>query len=119
MNRRTIISFPCPKDFWPQVEAWAAETGFHLNCRNGEQRTYRKGNRLVMAPIWVALRREEKEVILETWVVADMFLILSALAGKKPETGIESGGVTAMLPRRRAREAVNILLRRFDQKLIT
>jgi len=71
-----------------------------------------------MAPIWVSLRREGKKVILETWVVADMFLILSALAGKKPETGIESGGLTAMLPRRRAREAVNMLLLRFNQKPI-
>lgn len=119
MNRRTIVSFPCPKDFWLQVETWAAETGFNLNSRDGEQRLYRKGHRLLMAPIWVALRREGKMVTLEAWVVADMFLFLSALAGKKPEAGIGSGGLTALLPRRRGRQAVNILLRRFNQKPIT
>ncbi len=119
MNRRTILSFPCPKDFWPQVENWAAESGFTLIRQDGEQRLYRKGHRLLMAPIWVELRREGKQVVLEAWVVADMFLILSALAGKKPEAGIASGGLTAMLPRRRAREAVNILLKRFNLKPIT
>lgn len=119
MNRRTIVSFPCPKDFWLQVERWAAETGFSLNSRDSEKRIYRKGHRLLMAPTWVEFRREGKKVILEAWVVADMFLILSALAGKKPEAGIGSGGLTAMLPRRRARDAVNILLQRFNQKLIT
>jgi hypothetical protein len=119
MKRRTIVSFPYPKDFWSQVENWAAETGFTLTNRKGEQRLYRKGHRLLMAPIWVEFRREGKQVVLEAWVVADMFLILSALAGKKPETGIESGGMTAMLPRRRGREAVNILLRRLNQKPIT
>lgn len=119
MNRRTTISFPCPKNFWPQVETWATETGFSLHSRYGEQRIYRKGHRLLMAPIWVALRREGKKVTLEAWVVADMFLILSALAGKKPETGIEAGGLTAMLPRRRARKAVNRLLQSFDQKPIS
>lgn len=119
MNRRTTTSFPCPKNFWPQVEAWAEETGYSLDSRDGEQRIYRKGYRLLMAPSWVELRREGKKVTLEAWVVADMFLILSALAGKKPETGIQSGGLTALLPRRRAREAVNRLLQRFDQKLIS
>ena len=119
MSRRTIVSFSCPKDFWPQVEKWATETGFTLISQDSEQRLYRKGHRLLMAPIWVELRREGKKVVLEAWVVADMFLILSALAGKKPEAGIASGGLTAMLPRRRAREAVNILLRRFNQSPIT
>lgn len=118
MNRRTTINFACPKNFWPQVENWATECGFSLNSRDGERRFYRKGHRLLMAPIWVMLHCDQKTVTLETWVVADRFLILSALAGKKPETGIESGGLTAMVPRRRAREAVNQLLRRFNQKPI-
>ncbi|MFO7765355.1 MAG: hypothetical protein R6V33_02865 [Pelovirga sp.] len=102
MNRRTTVTFPCPPNFWKQVDARAADTGFTLNRKDKEQRTYRKGNRLLMAPAWVTLRRDGKQAMLEAWVVADMFLILSALAGKKPETGIKSGGLTAMLPRRRA-----------------
>ncbi len=119
MNKRTTISFRCPQNFWPQVESWAEQTGFVLIEKKTDRRLYRKGNRLLMAPIMVELRREEKNVTLEAWVVADMFLILSALSGKKPETGIGAGGLTAMLPRRRAREAVNILLRRFNQELLT
>lgn len=119
MNKRTTISFRCPHNFWPQVESWAEQTGFVLTEKEIDRRLYRKGNRLLMAPTMVELRLEEKNVTLEAWVAADMFLILSTLSGKKPEAGIGSGGLTAMLPRRRAREAVNILLQRFNQKTIT
>lgn len=119
MNKRTTVSFRCPRNFWPQVESWAAQEGFALTEKEDHRRLYRKGNRLLMAPIMVELRQEGKNVTLEAWVAADMFLILSALTGSKPEAAIESGGLTAMLPRRRAREVVNILLRRFNQKPIT
>ena len=71
-----------------------------------------------MAPAFLEVRREGGRVVLETWVKADMFLILSFLAGQKPETAIESGGLTASVPRRRARESVNQLLARLGQKVI-
>ena len=71
-----------------------------------------------MAPIMVELRQEGEIATLEAWVAADMFLILSVLTGSKPEAAIESGGMTAMVPRRRARTAVNVLLRSFKQKPI-
>lgn len=119
MNKRTIVSFNQPRNFWAQVDSWATQTGFVLTDKKANQRRYRKGNRLLMAPILVDLRQEGKNAVLEAWVAADRFLILSVLAGKKPETGIESGGLTAMVPRRRAREAVNSLLCRFNQKPLT
>lgn len=118
MNKRTSLEFPCPKDLWPQVDAWAAETGFTLKQQEDNRRVYRKGHPLLMAPAWVEVRRSGKWVTLEAWVAADMFLVLSMLGGKKAETGIASGGLTAALPRRRARTAVNRLLRRFNQKPI-
>ncbi len=118
MNKRTRVSFIQPQNFWAQVDSWATQTGFVLVEKSDQGRRYCKGNRLLMAPIMVEFRQEGKKILLETWVVADMFLILSALSGKKPETGIESGGLTAMVPRRRAREAVNILLRHLNQEPI-
>ncbi|MFO7578125.1 MAG: hypothetical protein R6W66_10405 [Pelovirga sp.] len=119
MNKRTSLEFPCPADLWLQVDAWAAETGFVLKQQEDNRRVYRKGHPLLMAPAWVEMRRSGKGVILEAWVSADMFLVLSMLAGKKAETGIESGGLTAALPRRRARTAVNRLLQRFGQKPVS
>lgn len=119
MKKRTTVSFDCPHNLWPQVESWAAQTGFVLKDTGNNRRLYRKGSRLLMAPIMVELRQEGENATLEAWVAADMFLILSVLTGSKPEAAIESGGLTAMLPRRRARTAVNVLLRSFKQKPIT
>jgi hypothetical protein len=116
MKGRTAREFSSPQDLWPQVEAWAAENGFTLDSQEGTRRVYRKGHRLLMAPAWVEIRQEGKRAILESWVTADFYLFLSILTGKKPETGIESGGLTATVPRRRAREAFNKLLARFGQK---
>lgn len=116
MKGRTVREFSCPRDLWSQVDAWAQETGFRLIRQEDETRTYRKGHALLMAPAWVEIRREGRNAVLEAWVTADFYLILSLLSGKKPETAIESGGLTATVPRRRAREAVNRLLIRFGQK---
>jgi hypothetical protein len=117
MNRRTIREFPCSEDLWPIVESWAAQTGFIEREKTADRRLYRKRN-LAMAPAFLEIRREGRRVVLEAWVKADMFLILSFLAGQKPEAAIESGGLTAAIPRQRAREAINQLLIRLSQKPI-
>jgi hypothetical protein len=119
MKGRTVREFTCPKNLWPQVDAWAAESGFQLIREEGDRRTYRKGHVLLMAPAWLEIRREGQRVILEAWVSADFYLILSLFSGRKAETGIASGGLTAAVPRRRAREAVNRLLQRFGQQPVT
>ena len=119
MRRRTVLEFPCPKDLWSQVEAWAAEAGFTLDHRDKDCRHYRKGYQLLIAPTFVEIRKEGKKVVLETWVKADFFLILSLLKGERPEMGIESGGMTASVPRWKARQAVNQLLARFGQDPVT
>ncbi len=119
MQGRTIRAFTCPENFWPQVERWATETGFSLACQEDSRRIYRKGHRLLMAPVWVEIRQAGEQVTLEAWIKVDFYLILSLFSGRPPETGIASGGLTAALPRRRAREAVNRLLARFDQQPVT
>ena len=115
MKGRTRFEFPCPGNFWSQVDAWATETGFTLHCKEGNRRLYRRGFWLLMAPIWVEIRQDGRQAILEAWVKSDFFLILNILSGSKPETSIKSGGLTAAVPRRRARESVNLLLFRFGQ----
>jgi hypothetical protein len=116
--RRTVRDFPYTGDVWPLIESWAAQTGFVELDKSSIRRLYRKGGGLLMAPAFLEIRHEGGRVALEAWVKADFFLILSVLAGQKPETAIESGGLTAALPRKRAREAINELLSRLGQQPI-
>jgi hypothetical protein len=118
MKGRTVRNFTYHGDLWPLVDIWAAETGFRLLHGETSRRVYRKGKWLLMAPAFLEIRHEQGRVMIETWVKADLFLVLSILKGKEPETGIESGGLTASVPRKRAREAVNKLLKRLNQKPI-
>jgi hypothetical protein len=119
MKGRTVREFIYKAELWPLVDAWAAETGFNLLRDEGFRRLYRKGRWPLMAPAFLEICYEQDRVTLETWVKADFFLVLSLLTGKGPETGIDSGGLTASVPRKRAREAVNRLLKKLNQKLIS
>jgi hypothetical protein len=117
-NRRSIREFSYSEDLWPAVESWAAQTGFVEREKTADRRLYRKGGHLIMAPAFLEIRREGRRVVLEAWVKADLFLILSFLTGQKPEIAIEPGALTAAIPRKRARAAVNQLLTRLGQKPI-
>ena len=119
MKGRTTREFIWKADLWPLVEKWAAETGFVLEKQDGKCRMYRKGNRLLMAPAYLEICQERGRVTLETWVSADFYLLVSLLSGRKPESRIESGGLTAVVPRKRARDAVNRLLAKLGQASIT
>lgn len=110
MKSRTIREFSCSVELWPLVEKWAAEHGFTLDLKEDAHRIYRKGHRLVMAPAMVEIRQDGERVILEAWIKADLYLVMALLTGKPPEAGIEPGGLTAWIPRKRARAAVNPLL---------
>jgi hypothetical protein len=115
MKGRTVREFSSHADLWALVENWAAENGYNLKIKDRNRRIYSKGNRLIMAPAHLEIRKQNSRVTLEAWVSADMFLIMSLLKGKKPEAGIESGGMTATIPRKRARIAVNRLLEKLGQ----
>lgn len=118
MKGRTIREFIYNMEIWPVIDVWAGETGFELKCSDDARRLYRKGRWPLMAPAFVEIHQEKGRVVLEAWVKADFFLIFSILTGKGPETGIESGGLSAAVPRRRAREAVNQLLKKLNQRPI-
>jgi len=119
MKGRTTREFSCKTDLWPVVDSWAVETGFVLVTKEESRRVYRKGHWLLMAPAYLEIRQERNKAILEAWISADFYLILTLLTGKKPESRIESGGLTAAVPRKRARDAVNRLLVHFEQPLIS
>lgn len=119
MKRRTVREFPYGEDLWPTVESWAAQNGFVAREKSPKRQLYKKkGGLLLMAPAFLEVRQEGRNVILEAWVKADVLLILNFFSGQKPEVAIESGGLSAAVPRKRARTAVNLLLERLNQPLI-
>jgi hypothetical protein len=119
MLGRTTREFPYKAELWPQVEAWAAAAGYTLAEQQPQRRRYRKGHQLLSAPAFLELTREGDRVTLQAWIKADMYLIMALLTGKPPEAGIESGGLTAWIPRQRARKAVNLLLEKLGVPPVT
>jgi len=119
MKGRTTREFIYKTDLWPILDKWAAETGYVLETEEKSRRVYRRGNRLLMAPTFLEIRKERNKAILEAWVSADFYLFMTLLSGKKPESRIDSGGLTAAVPRKQARDAVNRLLVQLKQPLIT
>ncbi len=118
MQRRSVREFPYNDDLWQIVERWAAHAGFIEREREPNRRLYRKEGRFFMPPTYLEVRQKEGEVTLEGWVKADMLLVLNFLTGQKPESALESGGLTASVPRKRARNAINPLLESLGQKPI-
>lgn len=119
MTGRSSREFSCKTDPWPVIDQWALENNFSMQIQEKSRRVYRKGHMLLMAPAFLEIRQEGRKLFLEAWIKADFFLILSLLTGKKAESGIESGGLTAVVPRKRARDAVNRLLNAFGAEPIT
>ena len=115
MKSRTSREFTYNGDFWTLVDEWAAETGFKVREQEGDWRLFQRGIPLTMAPSMVEIRKRKAKVTVEAWVKADPYLILAFLTGRSSEMGIESGGLTALFPRKRTRDAVNILLRRLGE----
>lgn len=116
MKSRTTREFVFNGDLWPLVDEWAAEAGFKTVVKEKNRRLFQRGLPLLVAPAVVEVRKRKAKVSLHAWVKADPYLILAVLTGKKAEMGIESGGMTAMLPRRRARHAVNVLLSKLGEE---
>ena len=115
MKGRTIREFTYNDEIWPLLDRWAAGNGFVLLEQQASTRVYRKGNRLVAAPAFLQVSQQGAKINVQAWVKADMYLIMSVLTGKPAEAGIDSGGLTAWIPRMRARNAVNTLLQELGQ----
>jgi len=115
---RTVREFYYGGDLWSAVDAWAAETGYRLQRQEESLRLYRKGIPLLMAPAVVEISQNKGRVTIQAWVKADPYLFLAILTGRTPEMAVDSGGLTATIPRKKAREAVNRLLKLLGQKEI-
>ncbi len=118
MKKRTIREFTYSSDLWPLVDSWAAEAGFTLETEKESFRVYNKGRWLILAPVRLEIRQDGDRVVLQTWLRADFYMTLTLFTGKPPEGGLESGGLTAWMQRKKARAVVNRLLVSLGQEII-
>jgi hypothetical protein len=110
MTKRTVGAFAWDGDFWAVVETWAQKNGFRLKRSDGAERTYQKGTGFLVAPMMFKAKRDARNVEIEAWVRANLFVRIMALFILPREMGVESGGFRGVLPRKIARNAVNELL---------
>jgi len=110
MKKRTIREFTFSEDLWPLVDSWAVDAGFTLDTVEDSYRTYRKGSWLFFAPTRLEIRQTGNRVILQVWLRAEFYMLMALMTGKPTEAGLESGGLTAWMQRKQARNAVNRLL---------
>jgi hypothetical protein len=123
-NSRTTIKFPDSTNLWSIVEKWAETSGYQLEQGSEMGRAYRKTSGFFSAPIMVTIKSEDGKAQLEAWIQVDKRLrlicgILNPFLFLLPaESAIQSGGFVGAVPKNKAREDVNPLLRELGLKPI-
>ena len=115
---RTKISFQRQGDLWSVVDHWALEHNYKLRESGETEKLYQKGKGFWVAPMMLKINYNGKDVQLEAWARANLFVRAMALFIIPSEMKINSGGVRMALPRKMARKAVNDLLSQLDQEAI-
>lgn len=115
---RTTINFQWQGDLWSLVDHWAREHNYRLKMDGETERLYQKGRGFWVAPMMLKINFNGKDVQLEAWARANLFVRAMALFIIPPEMNIDSGGVRMAIPRKMARKAVNELLSELGQEPI-
>lgn len=102
-------------NIWGIIDAWAQEMDYKLVWSDESGRIYRKGTGLWLLPRMLQATPTASGIRLEAWVKADFINRLLSLFILPPEIMIESGGKKAFIPRKKAREEVNVLLQGLGQ----
>ncbi|HEY6971520.1 MAG TPA: hypothetical protein VJA94_20085 [Candidatus Angelobacter sp.] len=118
MDARTTISFPINGEIWSRLDQWAAAFGYSPRPFPGPGRLYQKGTGFLVAPMMLSVRQENSTVALEAWVRFNFFTRLTSLFILPAEIGVQSGGFKAVLPRKMARDAINVLLNQLGVPMI-
>ena len=115
MSKRTILRFSYAGDVWTVTEKWADENRYRQKESVGQERLYQKGTGFLVSPMMLKVRSENQEISVEAWIRANIFVRIFSLFILPAEMGIESGDFRAMLRRKIARKAVNVLLAQLGQ----
>jgi hypothetical protein len=95
---------------WEILDAWAQQTGYMLKSRDQVSSLYQRGTGFFMAPQILRMAWTGNGYRLEAWVRVPLYTRIFALGLMPSEVIVNSGGFMAALPRKQAREHVNLLL---------
>lgn len=115
MEGRTAREFVAGPELWGIVDAWAERSGYRLVGQDQDSRLYQRGRGHMVLPQMLRVACLGDRYRLEAWVMipsASRRLTLVKLPGELP---LESSVSMAKIPRRKAREQVNQLLRELGQ----
>ncbi len=110
---RTTLRFQVAGSPWETIEQWAAQSGYKLVPQPGDTqrfRLYQKGSGFWVAPMMLAVSLDGDALTLQAWVRMTLFVRIMAFFILPAEMGVQSGGFRAALPRKMARDKVNVLL---------
>ena len=119
VGRRTQREMDFNQDNWNQVKLWATENGYKLCEEDGDKRIlYKRSLGWTLPPTYLEMAVEEQRIVLDFWVKADAYLVVSLMTSRPPEIRLDRGGMTAMVPRKKARDLVNGLMDKLSMPLI-
>lgn len=112
---RTVREFQSDADVWGVANGRAAQAGYDLVEQDEASRTYKRGKGFWVAPQKLKMTFTGHGYRMEAWVWLPMLNRIVTLFLMPEELRIESGGVSAFIPRNKAREQVNGLLQALGQ----
>jgi len=112
---RTVRDFTAGADFWQILDGWTQQNGYKLIASDQVSRLYQRGQGLLVAPQRLQVNYTGSGYHLEAWVWVPMFNRIFTLMLMPEELKLDSGGFTGSIPRKKAREQVNLLLQSLGQ----
>jgi len=115
---RTIRDITTTAPLWEILDSWAQQTGYMPVGHDDVSRLYQRGTGFLMAPQVLQVAWMGNYYRLQAWVRVPLYSRIMVLMLMPAEVIIDSGGFMATLPRKQAREHVNMLLQSLGQPLI-
>ena len=110
IGRRTQRELAYSPEKWNLIDSWATTNRYQKVEEADNRILYKRRLGWTMPPTFIEMVQEKKRIKLDFWVKADAYLVVSLLTFKDPEIRLDRGGMSAMLPRKKARVLVNNLL---------
>jgi hypothetical protein len=107
---RTVREFTSGADVWFTLDRWAGQTGYEPVGHDQFSRLYQKGSGFWMAPRMLQMTYTGNAYRLEAWVRLPLLNRIITLGLMPAEMNIDAGGFVGSLPRKQAKEHVNLLL---------
>lgn len=115
---RTVRDFTTTAPIWEYLANWAQQTGYTPVGQNEVSRLYQRGTGFLMAPQMLQITWTGNAYRLEAWVKGQLLNRIVVLGLMPKEMIIDSGGFMGSLPRKQARQHVNLLLQSLGQPAI-